>query len=111
MTQQLRVDFDQIAWEPGPPGCRFKVALHGTRQLRLLEFTRAFVEPDWCTRAHAGIVLEGELEVDFRGRIERYRRGDGLLIPAGMEFGHKASAISESVLLFIVEDAANESLP
>lgn len=104
-TTTLRIDFDQIAWQPALPGSRFKLAVRGNQQLRLLEFTREFVEPDWCTKAHSGILLEGELEIDFHGHTERYAQGSGLFIPGGTASGHKARAISERALLFLVEDA------
>ena len=104
-TKSLRIDFEQIPWQPALPGSRFKLAVRGKQQLRLLEFTREFVEPDWCTRAHSGILLEGELEIDFHGHTERYVQGSGLFIPGGTASGHKARAVSERALLFLVEDA------
>jgi quercetin dioxygenase-like cupin family protein len=49
-------------------------------------------------------VLDGELEIDFHGRLERYPTGSGILIPAGPDSAHKARAVTASVLLFLVED-------
>lgn len=102
--RKFRLDFENTAWEHPLPGCRFKSIVEGNRQLRLLEFTSDFVEPDWCRKGHAGIVLEGDLEIDFQGRIEHFAQGSVLLIPAGDEGAHKARALSERALLFLVED-------
>lgn len=104
-TGQFRIDFEDIPWQSPQPGCRFKAAVRDDRQVRLLEFTQEFIEPHWCETGHTGVVLEGALEVDFRGRIEHYPQGSGLFIPAGSEGAHKARAVTERVLLFLVEDA------
>ena len=104
-TKTLRINFEEIPWQLALPGSRFKVAVRGNQQLRLLEFAREFVEPDWCTKAHSGIVLEGELEIDFHGHTVRYVQGSGLFIPGGAASGHKARALTERALLFLVEDA------
>jgi hypothetical protein len=104
-TRSFRLDFDNARWEHPLPGCRFKSIVKGNRQVRLLEFTNDFIEPDWCRKGHAGIVLEGDLEIDFQGRIEQFPQGSALLIPAGDVGAHKARALSERALLFLVEDA------
>jgi quercetin dioxygenase-like cupin family protein len=96
------LDFDALEWASPLPGARFKAYRQGGKQLRLLEFTSEFVEPHWCEKAHAGIVLSGTLEVDFQGEVKRYPEGAGLLIPAGS--GHKARAATPVVRLFLVED-------
>ena len=100
----FRIDFDDIDWQHPLPGCRFKLAMRDNRHMRLLEFTREFVEPDWCTKGHSGIVLEGSLEIDFHGTLQHYPQGSGLFIPSGPEGAHKARASSERVVLFLVED-------
>jgi quercetin dioxygenase-like cupin family protein len=50
-------------------------------------------------------VLEGRLEIDFSGRVERFEPGQALFIPSGEPSQHKAHALSERVLLFVVEQA------
>ena len=100
-----KVIFDALAWQAALPGARFKAHRRGQKQLRLLELTADFVEPHWCEKSHFGLVLSGELEIDFRGRIERYPTGSGILIAGGQESAHKARAITPSALLFLVEDA------
>jgi len=75
------------------------------RRLRLVEFTKEFIEPDWCTKGHIGYVLEGQMDVDFAGHVVHFSAGDGLFIPAGEEARHKATVITDLVKLILVEDA------
>lgn len=103
-TSQFRFSFDDIPWQSPLPGCRFKAVIRGNKQARLLEFKREFIEPHWCEKGHTGVVLEGDLEIDFRGRIESYPQGSGLCIPAGPEGAHKARSLTKHALLFLVED-------
>jgi quercetin dioxygenase-like cupin family protein len=100
-----KVVFDALEWQEGLPGARFKAYGDGRKRMRLLELSAGFVEPDWCDKGHAGIVLAGELEIDFDGRVVRYGEGDGILIPAGASARHKARPLTPSVRLFLVEDA------
>lgn len=102
--EPYRVTFDSLEWQSPMPGIRFKVFRDGNKQIRLAEFTSEFVEPDWCEKGHAGIVLSGELEVDFHGSVVCYPEGSGILIPPGAKSGHKARAVTSSVRLFLVED-------
>jgi hypothetical protein len=66
-----RIDFDALPWESPARGARFKVFRGGGKKVRVVEFTREFVEPDWCEKGHIGFVLKGELEVDFDGQLVR----------------------------------------
>ena len=76
--EQFKVDFDALDWETPLPGMRFKKFSRHGRQLRLLEFTKGFVEPDWCKKGHMGMVLKGKLKVDFKGRVVTFKAGDAL---------------------------------
>ena len=82
MLQRL-VDFESIHWENPAPGVRFQAIVQRGSQLRLVEFTREFVEPDWCEKGHIGYVLDGEMEVNFNGEIQTYRMGQGIFITPG----------------------------
>jgi hypothetical protein len=103
-AKDYQVDFESIPWESPAPGLRFKAYRRDGRSLRLAEFTREFVEPDWCIKGHAGYVLAGEIEVDFHGRKVAFRAGDGLFIPSGSEHRHKARAITDVVTLVLVDE-------
>ena len=99
-----RIDFGSLAWQSPLPGARYKAYQRGNRRLRLVEFTKGFVEPDWCTRGHIGYVLHGEMTVDFAGHVVRFSAGDGLFIPEGEENRHKATVIPDSVEEVILSD-------
>ena len=102
--ENYRIDFDSIPWTEPAPGVRFKVHGQDGRQLRLVEFAKEFVEPDWCTKGHIGMLLDGELEIDFSGTIVTFKSGDGLFIPAGEKGKHMAKAVTDVARLLLVED-------
>jgi len=102
--QHHRVDLESKPWEAPVPGLRFKRYERDGRRLRLAEFTKEFVEADWCVKGHIGYVLEGVIEVDFHEKEEVFVAGDGLFIPPGSTHGHKARAITDSVTLVLVDE-------
>ena len=102
--EQYRVLFDSLEWQSPIHGARFKAFRNGTKQLRLVEFTNEFIETDWCEKGHIGFVIQGELEIDFHGRLVRYPEGSGIFIPSGSASAHKGRSITPTVLLFLVED-------
>jgi hypothetical protein len=98
-----RILFDALDWQSPAPGLRVKVWRQGNKQLRLLEHSQEFVEPDWCEKAHYGLVLEGELEISFHnGSQVRFPPGSGVYISAGEK--HKGHPVGARVLIFLVED-------
>ena len=101
---KYRIMFDELEWQNGIQGARYKAFREGGKQLRLLEFTSEFVEPDWCEKGHVGFVVEGELEIDFRGNPVRYPTGSALFIPSGSASGHKARSVPALTKLFLVEE-------
>jgi quercetin dioxygenase-like cupin family protein len=102
--EDYKIIFDALDWQAPLPGFRSKAVITGQKQMRLVEFTSAFVEPQWCHRGHWGLVLQGALEIDFNGQIVRYPQGAGIAIPTGPAHGHKARAVTPRVLLFLIED-------
>jgi quercetin dioxygenase-like cupin family protein len=101
-----RILFEQLEWESPQLGARFKIFRDGTRQVRLLELSQEFVEPQRCTKGHVGLVLSGELEIDFSGDLVRFPESSAILIPAGEAHAHKARAITPLVRLFLVEEVS-----
>ena len=99
-----KVDFGALPWTQPAAGVRCKVCVQDGRRLRLAEFTRDFIEPDWCTKGHIGYVLAGTLELDFHGETVTLGAGDGLSIPPGSAHGHKARVLTDRVRIFLVED-------
>lgn len=99
-----RVDFSALEWESPMKGVRFKRYIAGGKQLRLVEYSRDFVEPDWCLKGHTGYVIDGEFEIDFHGTSVRYASGNAILIPPGEENRHKARILSPTATVFLSED-------
>ena len=97
-----RIDFKTMSWGSPAAGVRFKAYEHNGRRLRLAEFTSQFVEPDWCTKGHIGYVLEGQMEIDFDGKVIVFGPGDGLFIRPGDK--HKAKVTTDIVKVILVED-------
>ncbi len=102
--QHFKINFDVLEWQSPLPGARFKVHRSGGKQIRLVEFTSEFVEPRWCEKGHVGLVLEGSLEVDFRGGLVTYQKDEGIFIQSGPESAHKARSLTQVVRLVLVED-------
>lgn len=82
---RFRIPFDTTPWVQIAAGMRAKIITGGGMQLRLVEFTPSFEEDGFCTSGHAGVVVEGALDIEYDGGSAHYRTGDGLLIPAGVE--------------------------
>ncbi len=99
-----KVDFDSLPWESPIDGVRFKAFEEAGRRIRLVEFEKGFVEPDWCLKGHIGYVLEGQIDVDFDGEIVHYSKGDGVFILKGGEHKHKATVVSEVTRLILVDE-------
>ena len=106
-----KIMFDRIAWTNAGTGIRYKAFVHGDQRLRLVEFYDGFIEPDWCTHGHAGIVLDGSFNIDYRGNIEKYSKGDIIFIQSGETDKHKAvlgKGEKVTLLLFeIMEESTN----
>lgn len=98
-----RIDFETMPWQTPAAGIRFKAYEHNGRRLRLAEFTREFVEADWCSKGHIGYVLEGQMEIDLDGTVSVFGPGDGLFIRPGDK--HKAKVTTDVAKVILVEDA------
>ncbi|MCL2342364.1 MAG: phosrestin [Firmicutes bacterium] len=98
------VEFDKLPWDKPAPGVRSKSFVSGNQQIRLVEFSEGFVEPDWCRKGHAGYVIDGEFANDYSGALERYKKEDIIFIPAGESAKHKAIlGKGEKVTLLLFE--------
>ncbi|MHC4175341.1 MAG: cupin domain-containing protein [Planctomycetota bacterium] len=102
--EQYRVDFESMAWETSAVGVKFKAYQQAGRKLRLVEFGKEFVEPDWCAKGHIGYILEGQMEIDFNGEVIVFGPGDGVFIPAGEKHKHKGRVLTDTVKVILVED-------
>ena len=103
-VEQYKVPFQSMPWVTPAAGVRFKIHQHGGKRLRLVEFTKEFVEPDWCAAGHFGYVLEGQLEIDFDGNPVVLNPGDGIFIPAGEQHKHVGRTLTDVARVILVED-------
>ena len=60
--------------------------------------------PHWCEKGHYGLVLDGEIEIEFQNEKIIYKAGDGVFIPDGEEHKHKGRVLKGSVQAKFVED-------
>jgi quercetin dioxygenase-like cupin family protein len=102
--QQYKIDFTSIPLESPATGVRFKAYQQDGRKIRLVEFTKELVEPDWCTKGHIAYILEGRCEIDFNGNVIEFGAGDGIFIPAGEAHKHKTRVLTDKLKAIIVED-------
>lgn len=101
---QYKKSFDNIAWEQVAPEMKQKTLHVNGKQLKLIQLQDDFIEHDWCTKAHLGLVLSGEMNIDFNGIKTPYKKNDVLTIPAGESSKHKAIiAKGKSVTLLLFE--------
>lgn len=98
-----RINFSEFPWDTSNIGVRSKAIVRDAKKLRLVEFTDKFVEHDWCIKGHLGYVLEGELDICFSDRTERWTAGDGIAIAGGER--HKLKVMGSVARLILVEDA------
>jgi len=104
LVNDHRIIFDAIEWVSAGKGMRYKVFVQGNQRLRLVEFSDGFIEEDWCTQGHAGVVLDGSFSLDYNGHLERYCKDDVIFIPGGEVDKHKALlGQDEKVTLLLFE--------
>ena len=101
---EYKIDFESMKWKTPADGVRFKAFEQNCRKLRLVEFFKEFIEPEWCIKGHIGYILEGQLEIDFNGNKEIFEPGDGVFIPSGEEHKHKAKVLTDIVKVILVEE-------
>jgi len=98
------IEFDKIPWDESVKGVRIKPFINENQQVRIVEFSEGFVEPDWCQEGHVGYVLDGKFSIDYTGTLERYKKGDVIFIPKGEQAKHKAIlGKDEKVTLLLFE--------
>jgi len=50
------IGFDKLPWNESAAGLRYKAFISGDQQIRLVEFSEGFIEPDWCRKGHSGYI-------------------------------------------------------
>ena len=104
MMKSIRIDFDQISWDTRSAGMRVKRIFQDGRQMRLIEIKPDAGEANWCEEGHVGYILQGSLETDIDGTIERLSAGDGMIIPSGKIYRHKSKAVGGVVRLILIDN-------
>ncbi len=100
---QYKVKFDNIEWESPIAGVRYKKYIYNNKQVRLVEYSKE-MPPHWCEKGHYGMILEGEMEIEYQYEKIIYRKGDGVFIPDGAEHKHRGRVLTEFVKVIFVED-------
>jgi ethanolamine utilization protein EutQ (cupin superfamily) len=100
-----RIDFSKLGWRKKSPGAPEKRYTKNGRVLRLVRYTDAFNEVDWCQKGHVGMVLSGRMVIDFGQEQVEYKAGDALFIDGGDQDKHKAViAPGEEATVLLFED-------
>ena len=102
--EQYKIDFESMEWQSPAAGVRFKAFEQSGRKLRLVEFSKEFVEQDWCTKGHIGYLLEGQMEINFDGKVITFGQGDGVFIPAGKKHKHRAKVLTDTIKGILIEE-------
>ncbi len=100
---QYKINFNDVKWQSPIEGVNAKAVNYNKKQLRLIEYSNQ-MEPHWCSRGHYGMILEGEMEIEFNTATVLFQAGDGVFIPDGEEHRHKARVLTEVVKVIFVED-------
>ena len=108
----MRIDdlpFSPIDWstidpveQPGASGTSlWRTVELGDIRVRMGEFSPGYSAPDWCTRGHVVLILEGELETELQdGR--RVVQGPGMGLHIGDGHSHRSSTRT-GARVFIVD--------
>ena len=102
MTIQYKTDFSGLDWQDAFEGVRHKIQDQDGLRLRLVEYSSK-MPLHWCERAHYGYLLEGRKEIEYPTEKVVYNPGDGLFIPDGPDHKHRATPLTDIVLVFFVE--------
>lgn len=100
---QYKINFNNIEWEFPIEGVKYKKYNYNNKQMRLIEYTKE-MPPHWCEKGHYGMILEGEMEIEYPNEKIIYKKGDGVFIPDGAEHRHKGRVLTESVKVIFIED-------
>jgi quercetin dioxygenase-like cupin family protein len=85
----ILANFERLDWDVASAGARSKTFVRAGQRARLLELDDGFVEPGWCTRSHAFIVLDGRCSLETREGSVALEKGAVGLIPGGEPHAHR----------------------
>lgn len=99
-----KINLSDAEWEQNQPGLRFKAVEQDAKRVRIIEISENFADQEWCLTGHTGLVLSGELDIEFDEEVHRFRPGDIIFISAGEQQKHRPLPPDDMVRLFLVED-------
>lgn len=103
MAVQYKAEFDKLHWQSPVAGVRHKVIDQNHIRMRLVEYSNA-MPPHWCQKGHYGYLIEGRMEMEYPEATIVYNPGDGIFIPDGPEHQHRGRVLSETALVFMIEN-------
>jgi quercetin dioxygenase-like cupin family protein len=106
MPPIYKIVFDDHEWFEAGDGMRYKRIQLGDTQVRLVEWDKAMVHANWCSKGHIAYVIEGDVEIDIAGKVFRYGPGDVFIVPEGEEHRHRPKVLTEKMQFFSVEKAS-----
>ncbi len=101
-VENYRILFDDLKWESPMAGVRHKVVEYKGRRLRLVEYSDE-MEPHWCIRGHVGVILDGQMEIEFDSGVVVFGKNDGVFIPDGEKARHRGRVLSGTMTAMFVE--------
>ncbi|MFH0899626.1 MAG: cupin domain-containing protein [Pseudomonadota bacterium] len=94
-----RIPFAALPWISGSHPLE-KKKTDAERRVTVLEFAPGFADPSWCENGHAGLVLEGTLELETTDGVVRCSAGDAFVVDRGSR--HRArNQAATPVRLFV----------
>jgi mannose-6-phosphate isomerase-like protein (cupin superfamily) len=100
---EYRIDLNQQPWQTPMLGVDCKTAQQNGKQLRLVEYDKN-LQPHWCNKGHMGMILKGEMMVEFDQESILFKQGDGVMIPSGERHRHRAVILTEKVRALFIEE-------
>jgi len=85
------LDWDSREWESPVKGVQQKSIYQGDSAIHLIRLHPELEAQEWHIKGQAGMVLEGELVLEFESGIRHYPKGTGIWIGVGEASQHKAS--------------------
>jgi mannose-6-phosphate isomerase-like protein (cupin superfamily) len=98
-----KIDWNDIPWESPMEGVKCKTYTYGNKQIRLIEYSKE-MQAHFCEKGHYGLILDGEIEIEYDNKKIIYKNGNGVFIPDGLEHRHKGRVITETVRVIFIED-------
>jgi quercetin dioxygenase-like cupin family protein len=100
---QHKINFELLAWETPFNGIRHKIYKDDNKIVRLVEYSKE-MPSHWCKTGHYGMILDGEFEVEFEDKKIQFKKGDGVFIPSGEEYKHRAKVLTDFVSAIFIEN-------